>query len=116
MRAMQGSVPDLNAFVLAEPVVDVHEHHMPEVLHDRDVGLLKLFLQSYAGWTQARPYTLPTEDAIPFSLLAGPEHPTWDDVAAYVERSGTNAFVASLVSALDALYGLGGEGITRENW
>src|SRR5262245_48523575 len=107
---------DTLSFVLSEPLVDVHEHHMPEVLPDRDVGLLELFRQSYAGWTQARPYTLPTEEADPFSLEQGSDKGSWDDVAAYVERSGTNGFVASLVSALDDLYELGGEGITRENW
>ena len=32
----------IQAFMAAEPVVDVHEHHMPEGLLNRDVGLLKI--------------------------------------------------------------------------
>ena len=107
---------DLTAFVGAEPVVDVHEHHMPEILNDRDVGLLELFAQSYAGWTHARPYPLPSEPAAGYTPPVAPETPSWDDVAAYVERSGSNAFVRTLVSALTDLYSLGEHGITRENW
>ena len=87
---------------------------MPETLHDREVGLLKLLEQSYAGWTQARPYPLSPDDE-PFSLP--PERPcTWEDVARYVDGSGSNAFVTSLVSALAELYGLGDDGITEDNW
>ena len=52
---------DLRAYVLDLPVFDVHEHHMPDLLGNRDVGLLALLQQSYAGWTQARPYPLPSE-------------------------------------------------------
>ena len=105
---------DIASYVRDLPLYDVHEHHMPESLHDRDVGLLKLLEQSYAGWTQARPYRL-TPDEPPFSLP--PERPcTWEDVARYVDGSGSNAFVTSLVSALTELYGLGDEGITAHTW
>ena len=52
---------DLRSYVLDLPVFDVHEHHMPDVLENRDVGLLTLLWQSYAGWTQARPYPLSSE-------------------------------------------------------
>jgi uncharacterized protein len=107
---------DLTAFLAAEPVVDIHEHHMPEILNARDVGLLDLLAQSYAGWTHARPYPLPSETASGYRPPIVPEEPCWDDVAAYVERSGSNAFVRSLVSALTDLYSLGKGGITRENW
>ena len=107
---------DLNVFVHAEPVVDIHEHHMPEILNDRDVGLLDLFAQSYAGWTHARPYPLPSEAASGYAPPVVPEAAGWDEVAAYVDRSGSNAFVRTLVSALTDLYSLGEAGITRDNW
>lgn len=105
---------DIASYVGALPLYDVHEHHMPETLHDRDVGLLKLLEQSYAGWTQARPYPLSSDDQ-PFSLP--PERPcTWEDVARFVDGSGSNAFVTALVSALAELYGLGEAGITEDTW
>lgn len=105
---------DIASYVRDLPLYDVHEHHMPESLHDRDVGLLKLLEQSYAGWTQARPYRL-TPDEPPFSLP--PERPcTWKDVARYVDGSGSNSFVTSLVSALTELYGLDADGITEDTW
>jgi uncharacterized protein len=107
---------DLKMFAYAEPVVDVHEHHMPEILNDREVGLLQLFRQGYAGWTQARPYALPSEGGSEFSQEAGPAAASWDDIAPYLERSGSNAFVRTLFSALVDLYGLGEGGITRGNW
>ena len=107
---------DLIAFIHAEPVVDIHEHHMPETLHARDVGLLDLFAQSYAGWTQARPYSLPSEATAGYTPPVAPESAGWDDVAAYVERSGSNAFVQTLVSALSDLYSLGEGGVTSDNW
>src|SRR6185312_2734403 len=97
----------VTAYVGEQPLYDVHEHHMPEILGDRDVGLLKLFRQSYAGWTQALPYG-------PGAGGEGEPAGTWEDVAAYVDRSGSNSFVRSLCSALEDLYGV--EGITRENW
>jgi hypothetical protein len=109
-----GKASDITTYVRGLPLYDVHEHHMPESLHDREVGLLKLLEQSYAGWTQARPYRL-APDEPPFSLP--PERPcTWEDVARYVEGSGSNAFVTSLVSALTELYGLGDAGITQNTW
>jgi uncharacterized protein len=107
---------DLIAFVRSEPLVDVHEHHMPEILNNREVGLLELFTQSYAGWTHARPYPLPADVGDGYTPPAVPAAPGWDDVAAYVERSGSNAFVRTLVSALADLYSLGEHGITPENW
>jgi hypothetical protein len=107
---------ELTAFVRAEPVVDVHEHHMPEILNNREVGLLDLFAQSYAGWTHARPYPLPSEAGAGYSPPVASDAPDWDDVAAYVVRSGSNAFVQSLVSAIADLYSLEEGGITPDNW
>ncbi len=107
---------ELKTFIGAQPVYDVHEHHMPEILGDRDVGLLKLLQQSYAGWTQARPYALPSEQGDGFAQPTEPRAGSWDDIAAYVEGSGSNALVRTLVSGVSELYGLGVGGITRENW
>jgi hypothetical protein len=105
---------DIAEYVRELPLYDVHEHHMPETLHDSEVGLLKLFEQGYAGWTQARPYPLSPEDE-PFSLPPDRQC-TWDDIAVYLDGSGSNSFVTSLVAALSDLYDLGSEGITRETW
>ena len=49
----------LAQYIAGLGIVDVHEHHMPGTLLSREVNLLQLFQQSYAGWTQARPYSLP---------------------------------------------------------
>jgi uncharacterized protein len=94
---------DLRGYVDEQPLYDVHEHHMPEILGDRDVGLAKLFGQSYAAWTQARPYRVGPEPE---------EAPLEFDLAWYVERSGSNAFVRTLCSALEELYGME---VTRES-
>ncbi|NQT15641.1 MAG: amidohydrolase family protein [Planctomycetes bacterium] len=107
---------DLIRYVMDLPVFDVHEHHMPEILGDQDVGLLELFWQSYAGWTQGLPYPaspdVPFEDPMPASLGPG----SWEEVARFVEESGSNTFVRSLSWALSDLYDLGEGGITPENW
>lgn len=106
----------LTEYIHQLPIVDVHEHHLPETFLNRDVGLLDLFKQSYAGWTLARPYPLPSE--VMDEDLMGPakEETTWAQIAAYVEDCGSNQFVRSLVHGLDELYDLKGEGITRDNW
>ena len=97
------------------PVIDVHEHHTPQTTQNREVGLLQLLQESYAGWTQQRPYPLPSEPPITQGASGrGPGE--WKDIAAYVEGSGTNAFVRNIVHALSDLYDLGGEGITERNW
>jgi hypothetical protein len=97
-------------------IVDVHEHHMPDILLSREVNLLQLFQQSYAGWTQARPYTLPSErrDSDPMLVGAGPT--TWEELAPYLEKSASNAFVRNLVSGLTDLYDIKEGAITRNNW
>ncbi len=97
------------------PVVDVHEHHMPSQLLGRRPGLLQLLQESYAGWTRERPYPLPGEPPVPpgsFSDAPG----SWAEVAPFLEQSGTNAAVRSLVRALGELYGIGSGQITRGNY
>jgi len=106
----------LTDFIEQLPILDVHEHHMPETFLAQDVGLLTLFRQSYAGWTQDRPYPLPSEPPMSEFMEAENGETTWEDIAAYVEGSGCNQFVRSLVQGLDHLYGLGDEGITEDNW
>jgi len=105
---------NLAAYVKGIPVVDVHEHHMPGTLLNKDVGLLQLLQESYAGWTQVRPYPLPSDP--PLTLTTSKGRGEWREIAAYVEGSGTNAFVRNLVGAISELYGRGGDGITKENW
>src|SRR5438046_4938830 len=97
-------------------IVDVHEHHIPEILLNREVNLLQLFQQSYAGWTQARPYSLPSEtrDRDPMLVANGPT--TWEAIAPFLEKSGTNSFVRNLVCGIIELHGAGERTITRNNW
>lgn len=104
-------------FVEHLPIVDVHEHHLPEIIHQREVNLLQLFQQSYAGWAQARPYCLPSEsrDADPMLATAGPT--TWEALAPFLDHSGSNFFVRNMVRAVVELHGGGGvPEITRDNW
>lgn len=108
------SAAEIGEYVAELPLYDVHEHHMPESLHDRELGLLKLFEQSYAIWTQGRVYGLTPEDE-PFAFP--PERAgSWEDIEVYLDGSGSNALVTNLVSALTELYDLGSGGITRDNW
>jgi hypothetical protein len=105
----------LARFIQSIPVIDVHEHHMPEESPGREIGLLQLLEESYAGWTQKRPYPLPSEP--PVTLGSGSSSPgTWADIAAYVEGSGTNAAVRNMVGALCELYEIGAGKITERNW
>jgi uncharacterized protein len=98
------------------PIVDVHEHHMPEILLSREVNLLQLFQQSYAGWTRARPYALPSETREGDPMLTAGAQTSWETLAPYLVNSGSNSFVRNLVSAVLELYGKGETAITRENW
>ena len=107
---------DLRACVTDLPVFDVHEHHMPEILGDRDVGLLGLLWQSYGGWTQARPYPLSSEAHFEDPMFQGLGRGNWAEVEKFVEHSGSNAFVRNLIRALTDLYDLDEDGITPENW
>ena len=103
-------------FIAATGIVDVHEHHMPEILLNRDVNLLQLFQQSYAGWTQARPYTLPSERRDSDPMLVAPGPTTWEALAPFLVKSGANSFVRNLVCAITELHGAGEGTITRQNW
>ena len=106
----------IHDFVEHLPIVDVHEHHLPEVILQREVNLLQLFQQSYAGWTQARPYPLPSEtrDNDPMLAATGPR--SWEALAPFLEHSGSNSFVRNLVRAVTELHGSGEPAITRDNW
>jgi hypothetical protein len=102
--------------IAALGIVDVHEHHMPEILLSREVNLLQLFQQSYAGWTQARPYPLPSETRDSDPMLAAVPPTTWEALAPYLENSGSSSFVRNLVRAVTELYGKAEPAITRANW
>lgn len=108
--------PTIHDFIAQVPIVDVHEHHIPEILLNRDVNLLQIFQQSYAGWTQARPYPLPSEMRTEDPMLSAAPPTTWEALAPYLENSGSNSFVRNLVGALSEIYEIGDGEITRENW
>lgn len=107
---------ELRTYLRQQPVFDVHEHHMPEILADDTVGLLALFRQSYAGWTEARPYPLPSEQPFADPMCQDTGAGSWDAIERFLQHSGSNAFVRNLVRALTELYELGDEGITEQNW
>ena len=94
----------LQEFVARHGIVDVHEHHIPEIILQREVNLLQLFQQSYAGWTQARPYALPSERRDMDPMLAGTGATSWEGLRPYVEGSGSNSFVRNLVGAICELH------------
>jgi hypothetical protein len=106
----------IHDFIAQIPIVDVHEHHIPDILLNRGVNLLQIFQQSYAGWTQARPYPLPSETRAEDPMLSATPQTTWESLAPYLENSGSNSFVRNLVNALTDLYEIGEGQITRENW
>src|SRR5438552_437072 len=106
----------LHDFIARTPIIDVHEHHIPDILLNRDVNLLQIFQQSYAGWTQARPYPLPSETRAEDPMLGAVPPATWEALAPYLENSASNSFVRNLVSALTDLYKIPEREITRENW
>jgi hypothetical protein len=106
----------IQEFMDATGIVDVHEHHIPDILLNARVNLLQLFQQSYAGWTQARPYALPTERRESDPMLTAAAPTTWKALAPFLERSGTNSFVRNLVCAVTELHGDGKGAITRDNW
>src|SRR2546422_3989016 len=103
-------------FIAEIGIVDVHEHHIPEILLNSQVNLVQLFQQSYAGWTQSRPYPLPSETRANDPMLAPTGPATWKALAPFLEQSGTNSFVRNLVGAITELHGAGAETITRDNW
>ncbi len=96
------------------PVLDVHEHHLPELFPQTEIGLRELLQQSYAGWAQARPYVLPGESRAADPMLANPGPASWDWLEHVLSFHGSNAAVRSLLAALAELYGH--SPITRDNW
>ncbi|MEO8669270.1 MAG: hypothetical protein ABI399_12180, partial [Bauldia sp.] len=110
---MPNSVRD---FVDTIKMVDVHEHHFPEVLLNPEVNLLQLFRESYAGWTQVRPYPLPSETLDPEATSTALRPTTWEELSLYLDGSGSNSFVRNLVRAVLDLYGKGADAITHDNW
>ncbi len=106
----------LQESIAATKIVDIHEHHIPEILLNPEVNLLQLFQQSYAGWTQARPYTLPSETREVDPMLASPGATTWEALAPFLERSGSNSFVRNLMKGITELYASAERTITRGNW
>src|SRR5436190_4186126 len=111
-----GMPGNISGFIANVGIVDVHEHHIPDILLNRSVNLLQLFQQSYAGWTQARPYTLPREQRESDPMLA-PARPTnWEALAPFLENSRSNSFLRNLVCGITELHGFPNAAITRENW
>ncbi len=107
---MSQSIRDM---IDATRIIDVHEHHIPDILLSRDVNLLQLFRESYAGWTVRRGYALPSESQ-PEPIPA--ERTSWEALAPILEKSGSNGFVRNLVRAVTELHGQGESTITRNNW
>jgi len=103
-------------FVAQLPIVDVHEHHLPEVIHQREVNLLQLFQQSYAGWALTRPYCLPSESRDADPMLAAAPETTWEALQPFLNQCGSNSFVRNLVHAIGELHGNGETEITQDNW
>lgn len=106
----------LRDFVELLPIVDVHEHHLPAIALQREVSLLQLLQQSYAGWAVARPYCLPGESRAADPMLAAAGPTTWEALAPFLDRCGSNFFVRNLVQAVGELHGGGATEITRDNW
>jgi hypothetical protein len=105
----------LTGFIQSIPVIDVHEHHMPEETPGRQIGLLQILEESYAGWTQKRPYPLPDEPPVTLGSVSSSKG-TWADIESYVQGSGTNAAVRNMVRALCELYVVKAGEITEGNW
>lgn len=103
----------ISHFVNACEIVDVSRTSYAEITLSRDVNLLKLFQQSYAAWTS---YLLPSEPKATSSIISAPTAPTtWEALAPFLEKSGSNAFVRNLVRGVASLHGVAESGITREN-
>lgn len=103
----------LREFITDEPIFDVHEHHMPEGLLNRNVGLVDLLEQSYAGWAHARAFPSPDPSG---GTLARASESTWEKVREFVEDCGAATFVRNLVWAIRELYDLGDDWISESNW
>ena len=64
---------DLARFIGSIPVIDVHEHHVSDENPGRQIGLRQLLEESYAGWTQKRPYPLPGEPRVTLGSTSPPQ-------------------------------------------
>ncbi len=106
----------IREFISEHPVCDVHEHHIPELLASPELDLLKLLQQSYAGWTQERPYPLPSESRTEDPMLGSSPPASWEAIRPYLEESGSTMFVRNLLGALKELYDMPPEGITEQTW
>jgi uncharacterized protein len=109
-------VSSITDFIAEHPVVDVHEHHIPELVKSDDVDLLKLFQQSYAGWTQERPYPLPSESREGDPMLEASNPTTWAKIRPYLEESGSSMFVRNLLQGIHSLYEVPKSGINESTW
>jgi hypothetical protein len=106
----------IQPFIDELPILDVHEHHLPELLLNPRINLLQLFQQSYAGWTVERPYCLPSEQRTEDPMLAAAPVTTWDSLQPWLQTRSSNAFVRNLVRAITEIHGNGAREITRDNW
>jgi hypothetical protein len=110
------SLPIIREAVSRMTIVDVHEHHIPEILNSRSVGLLNLLRQSYAGWSVARPYPLPSETRTSDPMLEDASNASWEDIRRFTEDCGSNHFVRNLVQAILDLHAPGESRIHQGNW
>lgn len=103
--------------LLSAPILDVHEHHIPEVYLSSRTNLLALFQQSYAGWTVERPYPLPSEDREESPLMSTLKPFGWEALSPYLEERGSNHFVRNLTGGILALHGDSDwKWIEKDNW
>ncbi len=91
--------------LLKAPILDVHEHHIPEVYLSPKTNLLALFQQSYAGWTVERPYPLPSERREESPMISTLKPFDWDALSPYLVERGSNNFVRNLTRGILALHG-----------
>ncbi len=106
----------MHSYLSKLSLFDVHEHHMPGILLNREVSLLDLFRQSYAGWTQERPYPLLSESRSDDPMLVAAPETRWETLAPFLEHSGSNSFVRNLEAGICDLYEIEEGRITSSNW
>ena len=87
------------------PILDVHEHHIPEVYLSSKTNLLGLYQQSYAGWSVERPYPLPSEHREESPMIPTQKPFGWDALSPYLVERGSNNFVRNLTHGILALHG-----------
>lgn len=98
-------------------ILDVHEHHLPELFLSPQVNLLSLFEQSYAGWTLRRPYPLPSEGWGETAPKPEGTPCRWEDLKPYLEERGSNHFVRNLIRGILLVHGQEGDHtLNASNW